>query len=196
MNTPEGATPFDADGLRLPQLRSRQELNAAEAENIFLAHRKYLLRRNNPKRLWLTDTFIRRVHLEMFGRIWDWAGTYRVTELTIGVPAYRIAEEIKKLCEDRLFWDQENYLPVLERAVRLQARLAWIHPFKNGNGRHARLLMDIFLRSHGERLPEWPHSEMMGEGKPRLDYIAAMKKADEGDMEPLIAFTRKYLKKS
>lgn len=194
MKIPPGATPFDADGLRLPQLRSLPDLFAAEAENIFLAQRKHLRRRLNSQRPWLTDSLIRRVHRDMFSAVWSWAGEYRTTELTIGIPADRIREEIAKLCEDRLFWDRQDSIPTLERAVRLHARLAWIHPFRNGNGRHARLITDMFLRSHGEPLPEWPHSEMMSEGAPRADYIAAIKKADAGEFGPLMAFTEKYLR--
>jgi Fic-DOC domain mobile mystery protein B len=130
----------------------------------------------------------------MFGAVWSWAGTYRTTELTIGIPAYRIREEIAKLCDDRSFWDQQRSMPVLERAVRLHARLAWIHPFRNGNGRHARLITDIYLRSHHQPLPQWPHSELMSEGTPRIDYLAAMRKADDGNFVPLMRFTEKYLK--
>jgi Fic-DOC domain mobile mystery protein B len=193
VKNPEGATPFDADGLRLPHARTLQQIHEAEAENILIAYRKYLRRRSNPGRAWLTEEFIRRAHRDMFGAVWEWAGRYRDIELTIGVSAHRIREEIAKLCDDRLYWDRDGSLPVLERAVRLHARLAWIHPFRNGNGRHARLITDVYLRSHKHPLPEWPHSELMKEGEPRGDYLAAIRQADLGHFEPLIEFTKRFI---
>jgi len=194
MIDPKGATPLDVDGLRLSHLRSREEIYAAEAENIFRAHQRHLARRKNAKREWLTDDFLRRLHRDMFGAVWEWAGQYRNTEKTVGVAPFRIRDEIAKLCKDRLYWDQDETMSILDRAARLHARLAWIHPFENGNGRHARLVTDLFLRSHGHALPEWPHSDLMGDGAPRLNYLAALKSADQGNFEPLINFTKQYLR--
>jgi Fic-DOC domain mobile mystery protein B len=194
VKTPSGATPFDVDGLRLTHLRTREAIYDAEAENILLAYQKYLRRRLSPNRAWFTEGFVRQVHRDMLGAVWEWGGRYRETELTIGVPAHQIREEIAKLCDDRLFWDKDKNMPIIERAARLHARLAWIHPFRNGNGRHARLITDIFLYSHRHALPEWPHSELIQEGTPREEYLVAMKQADRGNFESLITFTKRFLR--
>ncbi|WP_447603848.1 Fic family protein [Nitrospira sp. Nam80] len=50
---------------------------------------------------------------------------------------------------------------MLEVAARLQHRLARVHPFKNGNGPHARLISDIFLYSRDSALPEWLQTQLM-----------------------------------
>ena len=93
------------------------------------------------------------------------------------------------------FWDtqQENPLPVLERAVRLHHRLSWIHPFPNGNGRHARLMSDIYLYVNGCKLPEWPSSAMSRTSDVRAEYLDALRKADRGDFGPLVAYTNRHL---
>jgi len=193
---PEHATPFDADGLLPTDVYTLADLNAAEAEGIMAARSRHLKRRKNSARAWLIDTFVRRVHRDMFDRIWSWAGTYRVTDVQPGIPYHRIATEVGLLCRDVEAWDKQtvNPMPILERAVRLHHRLVQIHPFRNGNGRHARLMADIYLRAHGQPLPEWPHSEIIKEGtSPRKEYILALKAADGGDYRLLVDYTRRYL---
>lgn len=194
---PEGATPIeDASGLIPQGLATYGDLCAAEAENILKAARIHLKRRKNPARAWMTEDYIRKVHRAMFDEVWEWAGRYRGSELTIGIPAYRIREEIAKLCQDAAYWDRqtESPIPVLERAVRVHHRLSWIHPFPNGNGRHARLIADIYLRAHRHPLPNWPRTEMSDPGTQRSEYIRALKEADNGSFGPLMDFTTLYLK--
>ena len=153
---PSGATPGgDASGLRRSELTTPSARHAAEAESIDRAYAKYVYRARRKQRgsRWLTDEYIRKVHQAMFGSIWDWAGQYRTVRLNLGVEPHQIAEQIQLLCGDFHHWDMAD-MPVLEVAARLQHRLTWIHPFKNGNGRHARMMTDIFLHSRGHPLPQ------------------------------------------
>jgi Fic-DOC domain mobile mystery protein B len=192
--TPDGATPIgDADGL-LPAVTTMADLSAAESENVLKATVKRLRRRNNPKRQWLTEKLLRDVHADMYGDVWAWAGRYRDVELTIGVPHHRIREELKKLCDDVWFWDSEATDPpsVLERACRLHHRLAWIHPFRNGNGRHARLVSDIYLRAHDLPLPLWPSKDIARKGGVRDEYLAALRAADKDRFAPLVKLLARF----
>lgn len=195
--TPEGATPIgDAEGLLLPGTSTMADLSAAEAANVLAAAGKRLKRRHNPARRWLTEELVRTLHGEMYGEVWEWAGRYRDVELNIGVPAHRIREEVQKLCDDAWFWDSRPAdIPVIERACRVHHRLAWIHPFRNGNGRHARLLADIYLRAHGLPLPLWPSDDIARESGVRQSYIAALKAADAQDFEPLTRLVEKFSSK-
>ena len=85
---------------------------------------------------------------------------------------------------------------LLEIAARLQNRLTRIHPFKNGNGRHARLITDLFFHSKNHVLPQWPQLQRLPQGdKIRKSYIAAMKKADEENYDNLIEFIKNYISK-
>lgn len=189
---PEGATPLeDASGLKLKHVTTYADLCAAEAESILAAHSRHLTRRKNPERAWLTEDFVRRLHRDMFGPVWDWAGTYRVAQTNVGVPPAAIREEVAKLCQDVAFWGRpEAKMPVLERAARLHHRSVWIHPFPNGNGRHARLLADVYLHSHGHALPSWP-AGLAGSGPARAAYLEALRAADAGDIAPLAAMTER-----
>jgi|CXWL01.1.fsa_nt_gi Fic-DOC domain mobile mystery protein B len=188
-----GTTPGDdTSGLILTQLTTRAARNAAEADAISLAYNKYIFEARKKKRgtQWLTDDFICRTHRDMFGSIWEWAGKYRKDKLNIGVDPHLIPEQIRLLCDDFLLWDSPaSTMPVLEVAARLQNRLTKIHPFRNGNGRHARLITDVFFHSRQHPLPQWPQIHLMPQGhEVRAQYISAMKKADQGDSSGLIKF--------
>ena len=94
-STTIGATPGDdTSGLIQKQLTDRRARNAAELDAISRAYDKhiYRARRKRAGTEWLTDTFIRRVHDDMFGEIWEWAGKYRADRLNIGVEAHFIPE--------------------------------------------------------------------------------------------------------
>ena len=195
-----GATPGDdTSGLILTELTTRAARNAAEADAISLAYNKYIFEARRKKRgtQWLTDDFICRTHRDMFGSIWEWAGKHRKDKLNIGVDPHLIPEQIRLLCDDFIFWGSpSSTMSVLEVAARLQNRLTKIHPFRNGNGRHARLITDVFFHSRQHSLPQWPQIHLMPHGhEVRAQYISAMKKADQGDFSALIKFIESCLPK-
>ena len=195
---PVGATPGgDTSGLLLEHLSTTAARNAAETEAISRAYDKHVFRARRKKQgtEWLTDAFIRRVHADMFGTNWEWAGKYRQTTLNIGVEPHLIREQIKLLTEDFLFWnDTESTMSEIEVAARVQHRLTKIHPFTNGNGRHARLITDIFFHSRRNTIPQWPQIQLLAQGNEiRRQYITAMKNSDTGDFTELIQFIEKCL---
>ena len=198
---PDGETSGDdISGLILAHLETRAERNVAEAQAISLAYDKYIFeaRRKKQGTRWLTDEFIRNVHQDMLGSIWDWAGKYRRDNLNIGMDWHLIPEQVRLLCDDFLHWDSPTSpMPILEVAARLQNRLTKIHLFRNGNGRHARLITDIFFHSRHHPFPEWPQTHLMSEGhQVRAQYIAAMRDADQGDFSSLVKFFEAYLPSS
>ena len=193
-----GATPGDdTSGLIQRQLTDRSARNAAELDAISRAYNKhiYRARRKRAGTEWLTDELIRRVHFDMFGEIWEWAGKYRTDSVNIGVDFHLIPEQIKLLCGDFNYWNSgKGAMAPLEIAARLQNRLTRIHPFKNGNGRHARMTTDIFFHSVKHPLPKWPQIQLMSEGdQVRARYIEAMRAADKEDYRELMAFMKEFV---
>ena len=74
--------------------------------------------------------------------------------------------------------------------MRFHHRLVLIHPFPNGNGRHARLLADLLiLQSGGEQLT-WGSANLRQAGDVRRRYIESLTSADDHDIGPLLAFAR------
>ena len=81
--------------------------------------------------------------------------------------------------------------PIDELVVRFHRRLVAIHPFANGNGRHARLMADIVLLSQGQRRFSWGRAESFIESSSiRANYITALRAADKMDYSLLLDFVR------
>lgn len=190
-DTPEGATPLapdEIDGLLLSHITTRAELDRWEQDNIAEAER-WAFRRTHPDIL--SDGFVRRLHKRMFGNVWRWAGTYRKTGKNTGIDAWQIAMATRTLCADCAVWIEHDVYPSDEIAVRFHHRLTAIHPFANGNGRHARLMTDILL-VHLLKQPRWTwgSGNLVNPGDCRQQHIAALRSADRFDFGPLLAFIR------
>lgn len=186
-----GATPLDEEelaGLIPDHVTSRVQLNELEQANILSAEawtNKVRIKR-------VTDReFLLRLHKQMFGSVWQWAGKFRLTEKNIGVAPNQIAVMLLNLCRDVDTWvEHKTYLPD-EIAVRFHHRLVAIHPFSNGNGRHARMAADLLLE-HTLRAPRftWGSTTLIESGETRTRYIDALRSADDNDYEPLSRFVR------
>lgn len=190
MTTLPGATlldPDEAEGLIPRHIISRGQLNAWEQENILEGERWAFARMREDV---LTLKFIQELHKKMFGHTWRWAGRFRTTEKNIGVDPIHIRVEIKKLCDDVAYQIKHKSYPIYEIAVRCHHRLTWIHPFPNGNGRHARTFTDVLLVAHGAQRFTWGASDLVAEGDTRDCYISALQAADRGEYRPLIEFVR------
>jgi len=141
----DGTTPLDYDELKglLPtHITTRGELDFLEMENI------------NQAIIWseslkTTDIinieFICKLHKKMFSNVWKWAGKFRKSQKNIGIPYIQIEVELQTLCDDAQAWSEYNTYSPDEFAARFHHRLVFIHPFSNGNGRHARLMADLIL---------------------------------------------------
>ena len=181
---PKGATPLDDySGLKTSWVQTREQLDLVEAENIQSILRKYLGARKYPFPRWFTVVHFNQVHREMFGKVWTWAGKYRKTIKSIGIAPYKIIVEMKQLEEDSHYWGNNNEFSAIEIAARIHHRLVWIHPYENGNGRHARLIGDMVLSSLKHSYPLWPTLNENGEERER--YLHALREADRHNFHPL-----------
>lgn len=65
-----------------------------------------------------------------------------------------------------------------------------IHPFPNGNGRHARIAADIMLEKVYDHAPiAWASGfDLQADNERRKAYIAALRAADAGNMDLLLSF--------
>ncbi len=188
---PEGATPLDADeaaGLLLTHITNRSELDRWEQENIAEAEAAVFRRKQKDV---LTETYIKQLHKKMFGNVWRWAGNFRSTGKNIGVPAWQIAIELRNLCADCAVWIEHGTFSPDEIGVRFHHKLTAIHPFPNGNGRHARLMTDIVLVHLLDQKPfTWGSGNLVNIGDCRLQYINALCAADRHDYELSLGFVR------
>jgi Fic-DOC domain mobile mystery protein B len=126
----------------------------------------------------------------MFDQTWKWAGQYRRTEKNIGIPAYQTREQLGVLLGDVRYWIEHGTYSPDEIAVRFHHRLVVIHPFPNGNGRHARLIADVLAIKMGRPAFTWGATDLVRPGEARAQYLEAIRAADKGEMQTLIAFAR------
>lgn len=186
-----GATPLDpdeAEGLIPTHVSTREELNRLEQENIVAALQ--WLGTSRPGSI-LDEAFMCNLHRRMFGRVWKWAGRFRDSDKNIGIAREDIGVELHKLCEDtKAQIEHQSYAPD-EIAYRFHHRLVSIHPFPNGNGRHARLFTDLLLEKLLHRPPfTWGGMRGVPEGEVRAAYLDALRAADGGDYGKLAGFVR------
>jgi Fic-DOC domain mobile mystery protein B len=187
---PDDATPLDAEereGLAQTWITTRADLNEAEQANIDDAVAWTGRRRDTEI---LTEGFVFELHKRMFGDVWSWAGSTRKTGKNIGVDPRQIHIQLGGLLRDAQYWIEHRSFSADEIAVRLHHGLVAIHPFPNGNGRHARLMADLLIAQLGGEPFSWGGGILRDIGTLRAEYIGALRAADNHDFTPLLAFAR------
>lgn len=179
-------SPEEREGLIPSYITTRAELNEAEQANIIDGREWAFGRRRDI----LNEVFLKRLHERLFGKVWRWAGEYRTSGKNIGIEAYQIPMELRKLLDDVCYWIEHETYSADEIAARFHHRLTCIHCFPNGNGRHARMATDLLLENMGEEPFSWGRENLVDAGETRVRYIAALRAADRHDIEPLLAFVR------
>ena len=186
-----GATPLDADELAalVPRhITTQEELNTWEEANILQGERWAL---RQKRRDLLDEGFVRDLHRKMFDQTWRWAGTFRSSDKNIGVSWPQVARRLRDLLDNTRYQMEHQVYGGDELAARFHHQLVWIHPFPNGNGRHARLMADLLaVRLDRPRYTWGSGASLMARGDSRSAYLQALRAADQCDMAPLIEFAR------
>ena len=193
LNYIDGQTPLDEEekeGLLIPTIATRGELDEFEQQNIEQAIQWTLSRSFKPEKVF-TEEFIRMVHKRMYADVWAWAGEFRKTNKNIGIDKWQIPSALRCLLDDTHYWYENNTYPPDEIALRFKHRIVSIHCFPNGNGRHSRLMADIIIEKlYKEPVFSWGAANLSSEGDAREAYLKAVKAADRGDYSLLLAFGR------
>jgi len=189
----EGQSPLseeEKEGLKIKTIFSHEELDEFEQKNIEVAV-QWIMSKSLSSTEILSERFIKNLHRRMFSQVWSWAGKFRRSNKNIGVDKAMIIEEIKKLLDDCYYWINNKTFSEAEIAIRFKHRLVYIHPFPNGNGRHARLMADIIMEKIFKKSAfSWGGSNLNKSINLRITYIKAIRKADEGDYSYLLNFAR------
>lgn len=136
-----------------------------------------------------TANDIRHMHKAWFSSIYEWAGEYRQVNISKDDFSFAMAAQVPKLMHQ--FEDEQltKYTPCLfttrEKVVTALAEVhtefVLIHPFREGNGRTARLLSTLMALQAG--LPILNFSSVSGSRK--LDYFSAVQMGLDRNYEPM-----------
>lgn len=186
-------TPLDEDekqGLKINSITTQQELDEFEQLNIEKALEWVIDKKLTSEKI-LTEKFVKDLHQKMYGDIWKWAGKFRKSEKNIGIKWQLIGIELKNLLGDTKYWIANQTFSPQEISIRFKHRLVAIHCFPNGNGRHSRVMADIIIEDiFKAEIFSWQKSNMVKADQTRKKYIAALKEADIGNINPLIKFAK------
>lgn len=127
-------------------------------------------------------------HRQWLGAIYSWAGQYRDLNIAKGGFPFAAANRIPRLMDEFERNTLRRHTPCAPEGAAyalavVHAELILIHPFREGNGRLARLL--ALLMGYQAGLPTLDFVPMAGRGKRR--YISAIHAALQRDYAPLAA---------
>jgi len=186
-----GSTPInDISDLKIP-ITTQTELDAAEFDNIHQAEQFYFRARKYKDASWFKVSALQQIHRAMFNEVWEWAGKYRKSNvIPVGVEPYKISLMLFELEQDVAYWIKNpDTMPLLEMCARIHQRLAWIHPFPNGNGRFSRFASNLFLFSLRHPLPIWPGG-LDKDNTHRKEYLRVLREADHGNFQLLTDYLK------
>lgn len=119
-----------------------------------------------------TWTTLQRIHTILFQDIYDFAGALRSVNIAKGnfrfVPVMYLAEAVRTI-EDM---PQSTFDEIVEKYVEMNVA----HPFREGNGRSMRLLLDHMLCTELQKTIDWSQVD-------KEQYLSAMERSPVNDLE-------------
>lgn len=179
-------------------ITDKQAMDEAETKAYLDAMYTILDRYDGKHRFTAKDICL--MHKIWLGDIYEWAGRYRRVNISKGDFTFAMALQVPALMESFgkdvlaeytpcLSTNQEN---VIHAISVVHTELVLIHPFREGNGRLARLLSVIMGLQAG--LPPFDFSHI--EGESRQHYFAAVQFGMSRNYEPMKAVFKRVLEDS
>lgn len=149
---------------------------------------------DKDKRHTFSEQLIRTLHqLVVLDTEKEWAGKYRTSNVLITGTDHKPPEatEVARLMRDLIDWlrTERTKLHPVELSAILHHKLVHIHPFFDGNGRTARLAMNVSLLQKGYPLVIILKND-------RKKYYRVLARADKNDYAPLLTFIAQAVERS
>lgn len=177
------------EGMTIKGKSLREHFEAKNHEKA-IAHLESLIQEKSD----ITEDHILQLHrLVLDGIEEDFAGRYRNTQVRIMganfIPpaGHKVPELMTEFVQQIINFKQKKN--DLELAVYIHHRFVWIYPFFDGNGRTARLLMNLWLMQSG-----YPPAVILKND--RKKYYDALNKANNGNYENLELLIGQALERS
>ena len=168
-------------------IRSKREMDRVEGREQVRALEELTTFYDQDHRFSAAD--ICRMHQIWLGPIYTWAGQYRQVNLQKGDFPFAAARQIPKLMADFERDLLRTHTPCRPGPVETLAgalavvhvELVLIHPFREGNGRIARLLSVLMGLQAG--LPTLAFDDLLG--RKRLEYFSAVRAGMDRNYRPM-----------
>jgi cell filamentation protein len=168
-------------------IKSKREMDQVEAQEQFRALEELIRIYDQDHRFTAAD--MRRIHKIWLGSIYAWAGQYRRVNLSKGDFPFAAANQISRLMMELEKGPLREYTPCrftgmseIARAIAVvHTELLLVHPFREGNGRAARLLAILMALQAG--LPPLDFGGI--KGRKRQEYFAAVQAGLDRDYKPM-----------
>jgi len=168
-------------------IKSKREMDQVEAQEQLRTLEELVKIYDQTHRFTAAD--VRRIHKMWLEPIYAWAGKYRQVNLSKGDFPFAAANQIPRLMMEFEKGPLREYTPCrftgmseIARAIAVvHAELLLIHPFREGNGRVARLLAVLMALQAG--LPPLDFGNI--KGRKRQEYFRAVQAGLDRDYKPM-----------
>ena len=155
-------------------IRDRDELKRAEEE--ITALKQYMLM-ESPIKGRFSKTQLMNIHRFLFEDIYSFAGLIRREKISKGdtmfYPPHLIGQELdkvfSKLHSEKMLHETDRKRQI-EHLSYIMSELNIIHPFREGNGRAARIWLDHIFKTELNKVVDWSLID-------KEDYLLAMERS-------------------
>ena len=113
-----------------------------------------------------------QIHAYLFGEIYEFAGQVRTVNIAKGHFRFAPVLYLQAALEQIGQMPQSTFDKIIEKYVEMNVA----HPFREGNGRSARLWLDAMLKKELQQVVDWSLVN-------REDYLLAMERSPVRDLE-------------
>ena len=168
-------------------IKKKREMDETESEELKQATRWAM--QNYDRDHVFTSNDIRALHRIWLEKIYPWAGQYRRVIMSKGGFPFAFPEQIPKLMANLENHFLKKYTPCHENSseklattlAAVHTELLLIHPFREGNGRLARLLASLMALQAGMPLLDFGSIK----GRKKENYFAAVRAGLDRNYEPM-----------
>ena len=170
----------------LLNLSSRDEIDKAEFEGFLLA--ELSLTEELTSRTKFNVKYIKLIHKLSLGHLYSFAGKFRTVNMSKGgflFPAAKFISQNMNNFENEILLSlpakYESNQSLIKDIAKVHGEFLFIHPFREGNGRTARVLANLMVRKQGfkglnfEKITE----------KVFPEYVIAVQSVADRNYEPM-----------
>lgn len=169
-------------------LKDTHQIGLAEFEGFLKAELVFTAKLTERTRF--TIEYIQRIHQMALGELYDFAGKWRTVNLSKGGFVFAAAQFLP----ETLAQFEKDFLQVLDNKydsveqlvipiAKAHAEFLFIHPFREGNGRTARLLANLMFRRYGVEPPDWGK---INDGRFE-EYVRAVQQVANLNYDPMVS---------